>query len=63
MTDVGKSEILHIWHVCDVENVAIYTKFMPQFTRFYVEKNWPQKYICEEKMTNMRCGVHLYLTL
>ena len=25
MTDVEKSEILHIWHVCDV---AIYTKFM-----------------------------------
>ena len=23
MTDVEKSEILHIWHVCDVENVAI----------------------------------------
>ena len=29
MTDVEKSEILHIWHVCDVENVAIYAKFMP----------------------------------
>ena len=28
MTDVEKSEILHIWHVCDVENVAIYAKFM-----------------------------------
>ena len=28
MTDVEKSEILHIWHVCDVENVTIYTKFM-----------------------------------
>ena len=27
MTDVEKSEILHIWHVCDVENVAIYEKF------------------------------------
>ena len=26
MTDVEKSEILHIWHVCDVENVAIYAK-------------------------------------
>ena len=21
-TDVQKSEVLHIWHVCDVENVA-----------------------------------------
>ena len=28
MTDVEKSEILHIWHVCDVESVAIYAKFM-----------------------------------
>ena len=28
MTDVKKSEILHIWHVCDVENVAIYAKFI-----------------------------------
>ena len=26
MTDVEKSEILHIWHVCDVENVAINAK-------------------------------------
>ena len=26
LTDVDKSEILHIWHVCDVENVAIYVK-------------------------------------
>ena len=28
MTDAEKSEILHIWHVCDVENVAIYAKFI-----------------------------------
>ena len=28
MTYVEKSEILHIWHVFDVENVAIYAKFM-----------------------------------
>ena len=34
MTDVEKSEILHIWHVCDVENVAIYAKFM-QFIAIY----------------------------
>ena len=26
MTYVEKSEILHIWYVCDVENVAIYDK-------------------------------------
>ena len=37
MTDVEKSEILHIWHVCDIENIAIYAKFM-QFS-------------CEEKMS------------
>ena len=28
MTDVEKSEILHICHVCDVENFAIDAKFM-----------------------------------
>ena len=28
MTDVDKSEILHICHVCDVEIVATYGKFM-----------------------------------
>ena len=28
MTDVEKYEILYIWHVCDVENVAIYAKFI-----------------------------------
>ena len=35
MTDVEKSEILHIWHVCDVENVAIYAKFMRFFAIIY----------------------------
>ena len=30
-----KSEILHIWHVCDVENVAIYAKFMQFFATIY----------------------------
>ena len=49
MTYMEQSEILHIWHVCDEENVAIYAKFMQlcfvakfillQFTRFHVEKN------------------------
>ena len=28
MTDVDNSDILHIWHVCDVKNVDIYAKFM-----------------------------------
>ena len=62
MTDVEKSEILHLWHVCDVENVAISAKILyffkrlPQFTRFLNSnfKNWAQKYICGETLTNMR---------
>ena len=29
-------------------------EILPQFTRFYVEKNEPKKYMCGEKMTNMR---------
>ena len=33
-TDVEKSEILHIWHACEVETVAIYAKFM-QFIAIY----------------------------
>ena len=47
--------------MCDVENLAIYAKFMnflPQFTRFHVEENWAQKYICGEKMTNIRSEYH-----
>ena len=28
ITDVEKSEILHIWHMCDVEQFAIQAKFM-----------------------------------
>ena len=47
MTDVEKSEIIHKWHVCDVENVAIYAIC-------HMEKNLAQKYICGEKMTNIR---------
>ena len=31
-------------------------KFLPQVTRFHVEKNWAEKYICAEKMTNIRSG-------
>ena len=31
MLYVEESEILHIWHVCDVENVAISAKFMQFF--------------------------------
>ena len=28
ISDMEKSEIFHIWHVCDVENVAIHAKFI-----------------------------------
>ena len=33
--NVEKSEILHIWHVCDVENFAIYEKNMHFFATIY----------------------------
>ena len=29
-------------------------EILPHSTRFHVEKNWAQKYICREKMTNIR---------
>ena len=44
MTDVEKSEILHIWHVCGVENVAIYAKFMHFLATNYA-------LLCGEKMS------------
>ena len=34
MTDVEESEILHMWHVCDVENVANYEKIYCILCRF-----------------------------
>ena len=49
MTDVEKSEILHIWHVCDVENVTI----CKIFATIYALSCGAQKYICGEKMTNI----------
>ena len=49
MTDVEKSEILHMWHVCDVENVAIYAKFM-QFLRVFMwRKLEPKSAFVEER--------------
>ena len=47
------------------KKVAIYAKFMqflPQFTCFHVEKNWAQKYIYVEKMTNIRSAAKLSWT-
>ena len=37
-------------HICKIHAI---------FTRFHVEKNWAQKHICGEKMTNMRSVPHL----
>ena len=34
-------------HICKIHAI---------FTRFHVEKNWAQKYICGEKMTNIGSG-------
>ena len=85
MTDVEKSEILHMWHVCDLESVAIYAKFIQSIAIYAVlllnllfmlfcreifatiyalsfgEKLGP-KYICEEKMTNIRFGSGFHLS-
>ena len=68
IADVEKSEILHIWHVCDVENVAIYAKFIAiydvllrnlLFTLFCREISCGEKLSPKvhlwRKMTNMRC--------
>ena len=67
MTDVEKSEILHIWHVCDVENVALYATFITNyavlllnllFTLFCREiscgENLSPKVHLWRKMTNIR---------
>ena len=59
MTDVEKSDILHIWHVCDVKNVAIYAKFM----QFHVEKNLAQKYICGKNDKYQVCLETILLVL
>ena len=49
MTDVEKSEILHIWHVCDVENVAIYAKFMQFYALSCGEKLSPTVHLWRKK--------------
>ena len=35
-------------------------EILPQFTRFHVKKNWAQKYISGEKMSNMRSGFGIF---
>ena len=41
------------WNLCRFAAKSVIRTVLPQFTRFHVEKNWAQKYICGEKMTNM----------
>ena len=49
MTDVEKYEILHIWYVCDVENVVIYAKFMQFLRAFMWRKIQPKSTFVEKK--------------
>ena len=53
MTDVEKSEILNIWHVCDVKNVAIYEKFIKKIATIYAlscgEKLSPKVHLWRKK--------------
>ena len=42
MTDVEKSQILQLWHVCDVENVAMYAKFCHNLRAFIWRKIEPK---------------------
>ena len=48
MTDVEKSEILHIWHVGNVENVAKYTKLCHNLRAFMWRKIEPKSTIVEK---------------
>ena len=49
MADVEKSEVLHMWHVCDVENAAIYAKFMQFLRAFMWRKIEPKSTFVEKK--------------
>ena len=54
---VEKSEILHIWHVCDVENIVIYAKFMQNLCNIYALScgdKLSRKVHLWRKLTNMR---------
>ena len=57
MTDVEKSEILHIWHVCDVENVAIYATIYAIFATIYAIFATIYALSCGEKLSPK---VHLW---
>ena len=55
----GNWKFLHMWRNFGkfweiLGNFGKFWEILPQFLRFNVEKNWAQKYICGEKMTNMR---------
>ena len=62
MTDVEKYEILHIWHVCDVENVAIYANLATIYALSCGEKLSPKVHLWR-KMTNMRSDLAMAYTL
>ena len=49
MTDVEKSEILHTWHLCDVENVTIYANVMQFLRAFMWRKIEPESTFVEKK--------------
>ena len=58
--DVEKSKILHIWHVCDVENVAIYSKFM----QFLVEKLSPKVHLWRKNdKYEVCCIIPMYVVI
>ena len=48
MTDVEKSKVLHIWHVCDVEIVAIYAQFLQNLRAFMWRKIEPKSTFVEK---------------
>ena len=47
----SQSEVIFVTDICGwiCYSRCFVAKFLPQFTRFHVEKNWAQKYICGEK--------------
>ena len=48
------TKIMNYIHGDKIWHVEKFWEILPQSTRFYVEKNWAQKYIYGEQMTNMR---------
>ena len=59
MTDVEKSKVLHIWHVCDVEIVAIYAQFLQNLRAFMWRKIEPKSTFVEKNDKYEACGPDL----